>query len=677
MTMSDRRLSSLIDEAERDSIFNSGNISDANRKLAEYYDGELFGDEEEGRSSVVVTDVADTIDADMTSLSRVFLGAGEVVEFQPINASPEAIHEAEEKNLYINWLIDNIPDSYKKQSDWLKEIDLFKVGYIEYGLREETKTETKQYFNINQDWLELTMADIEATRDVDKVDVVETSDDGETFDVTLKITRTKQVYFINNVANEDLIISRNSQTKNDADIFGKHFRKSRGDLVAEGFDKKIVMSLSSQGSNSESGGAKQERFKTQGGEDEDPGLNDTPNQIIEGMDVYVMVDFDGDGIPERRHVIKVGTTILLNDPFDHVPYAGCSAIQMPHNIIGKSRGELVLSHQRVNSVLTRNLLDNSYQVALGRTYVNEDIVDLDDFYSAHKTGVVRVDGDPRAGVMPEIVPDISTQTLQVIQYRDTQQAKTTGNLLTNQALSSDNLNQETATRFQGIQDAGSAKIELVARNIAEIGYKDLYDGLAWFASHYQNHEAEIIVLGKPLTVNPNQWKFDHRIKSMVGTGAGDDAKTLETLSGILAIQEQEEAKQSPLVDFQKKYNVLRKITKAAGLHGIDQYFNDPSKPDQLLQFENQQMSQQLQEAQQIIEQLSQNNPLAEAEAVKNEGKQMTDNKKLAIDAAKLQEDARQFDVSTAQKEEDRRVSTVVKFTEIEAETGQDVPGSAI
>ena len=676
--MTDSTLAALLDDAASDSIFSSGTMNKLNERLYDYYNSELFGDEEEGRSSVVSTDVADTVDADMTSLARVFLGAGDIAQFEPISPGPDAAKEADDKNKYINWVVANVPGSYKKQMDWLKDIALQKTGYIEYGIRDETKTEVKSYFNINQEFLTNTVNDIENTKHVDSVEVVEAEDpvDG-VFDVKVKIKRTKQVYFIENVANEDLIITRNIQTKNQSAIFGKYFRKTRSDLIAEGFDKDLVARLPKETSSASNGvsrnedGAKSRRYKEQGGEDMDPNLNDTASDIIKGMDVYTLVDFDGDGITERRHVIKVGKEILLNEAFDHIPYAGCSAIQASHNIIGKSRGELSLEHQRVNSVLCRNMLDNTYQVNLGRAFVNETTVDLDDYYAAHKTGVIRVDGDPNAAVANENVPYTGDMTMQVMQFQETKQAKSTGNLITNQALSSDTLNDETATRFRGVEAAGTAKIELVARNIAEIGYVDLYDGLAWFASHYQNDEAEILVLGQPLTVNPNQWKFEHRIKSAVGTGAGDDEKTLETLSGVLAIQDQEIANQTGLADFKTKYNTLNKITKAAGLHDITQYFNDPTKPEQQLQFENQQLTQMVQQLQQAVEQLQQTNPLVEMEAVKNEGKRETDNKKLAIDAAKIEEDARQFDRTAEQKDIKERNDMVVDLAKLDID-GQSI-----
>jgi hypothetical protein len=47
------------------------------------YNGEPFGDEEEGRSQIVLTEVQDTIAAVMPTIVRVFAGAEHPVEFTP------------------------------------------------------------------------------------------------------------------------------------------------------------------------------------------------------------------------------------------------------------------------------------------------------------------------------------------------------------------------------------------------------------------------------------------------------------------------------------------------------------------------------------------------------------------------------------------------------------------
>ena len=81
---------------------------------------------------------------------------------------------------------------------------------------------------------------------------------------------------------------------------------------------------------------------------------------------------------------------------------------------------------------------------------------------------------------------------------------------------------------------------------------------------------------------------------------------------------------------------------------------------------------------QLQEQVAQlQNPLAEAEAIKREGDIAIAQGKLALDAAKLEEQKRQFDVNTVQDANQHNQDTAVKLTELELNSGQDVPGSAV
>lgn len=665
--MTEKELAALIDQAERDSVTNSGDFNAYNEKLFKYYQSEPFGDELEGRSQVVTSDVADIVESDMPSLVRVFLSGNDVVEFKPTMGVD--IAEAEEKNIFIPWILRNVKDSFRKQHGWLKQTEIQLLGVLEYGIRDERKTKVKRYEGLSELELVQLVTELQKDPDVTKVEIVGqdivNDDQGASYSVDIRLTSGTMEYFIENIANEDLILSRNAETKDDADIVGKRFRKSRGDLIAEGFDEELVRSLPTS-TPDENSSAKQERYKRQGGDTEESDtINHWANELVQGCDVYAKVDYDEDGIPERRHIIKVGNVILENEQFDHVPYAITSSVLMPMSLVGKSRGEQGINTQRVQSVLTRNMLDNIYSVNNPGHIVNDDIIEIDDMLTQRPNRIIRSNGAIAGNILPLETPYIGDKALQVIQYMDSLQTRRTGTHLSSQGLDADSLHKETATRFEGVEEAGKAKIELVARVIAETGYRDLYEGLAWFAAHYQDEAKEIYVLGKPMTIDPRNWKYDHRVEAVVGTGAGDNDKTLETLSGIYALQLQQKEQGSALTDDKKIYNTLEKIVKASGLHRPDKYFNNPERPDQLLQAENQLLKQQLQLLQQQLE-----NPLEGAEKIKQQGSIMRDQMKYAhetkMKAADLAQDNREFEAET-----------MVKIAELELEHNTDIPGAGL
>jgi DNA repair exonuclease SbcCD nuclease subunit len=279
---------------------------------------------------------------------------------------------------------------------------------------------------------------------------------------------------------------------------------------------------------------------------------------------------------------------------------------------------------------------------------------------------------PQNAVMPLTIPYTGDKTLQVIQYVDQARAQTTGALLANQGLDADKIMSETATRFNGIKDSSDAKVELIARNYAETGFRKLYEGIAWLASRFQDTQTEIRVLGKQLTVNPTSWKYKHHIQSNVGLGAGNNEKSVESLQGLYAIQQQLKANGSTLTDDVDIYNTLKRITDGLGFPRVDEFFNNPEEPEETLKAENELLNNMVMQLQQQVQQMQ--NPLAEAETIKAQSKAETDNKNAALKIAQLQEQIRQFDVETVQTANKQQSDTALAITKMELDNNTDLPG---
>ena len=79
--MDDAELQGIVGKEIEDAIDYIDNwISPVRATATQYYRGEPFGDEEEGRSQVVSMDVRDTVQAIMPSLMRIFHGTDRTVE---------------------------------------------------------------------------------------------------------------------------------------------------------------------------------------------------------------------------------------------------------------------------------------------------------------------------------------------------------------------------------------------------------------------------------------------------------------------------------------------------------------------------------------------------------------------------------------------------------------------
>lgn len=691
--MTDSELLVILNSFESDSTAYNDEFMDENEELLRRYKREFYGDEEEGRSKVIASDVSDLVDSDMTSLVRVFLGSGDVMVFEPNTDNEAEIEEAKEKTKYVNHLIRNRPTSYKIIHDWMKDAETQKMGVVHYFMDEEKKTREIIYDQINTVQIAELMESIRSESDkIDKVEIVQQQEikDGVVefpiFDVTFRITETIKSIKILPIPTEDFLISKNAATEDDANLVGHIQFSTRGELVAGGMSRKKVASFPSSSTNATDGNGAQNstqsingsvmkdiRWKNEGGNDS-TSSPEWSAEIIKIVNMYVKVDFDGDGIAERRYIRKIGGTIQDNQPFDHVPYAILSGILDPHKAIGHGRASLVIDDQKVNTVLQRGALDNIYMVNHPRNAVGED-VDLDDMMDVRLDGIIRVNNNAPIGnqIMPLVTPFIGDKTLLIQQYRDGLKAQRAGSLMASQGLESDNLHKETATRFTGVEKAAEAKIELVARNFAETGFRKLYDGVAWLASHYQDQQEEFRVLGKALSITPTDWKFNHNPVSKVGLGAGNGQQVVQSMAGILSIQEQLQAQGSMLVDPQKTYNALNEMVMGLGLARTDEFFNNPDIPAQQLFAQVQKLTAALQQSEQLIQQLQQTNPLAEAEQVRAQAALITAQGKGEVELIKADAQTTQKQMEMLQDSAQFQAEQTFKYTELELEHGVDIP----
>lgn len=684
--MSDGELVSLLSQAEEQAAIYNGEFMRENTKFLSAYLGDKSGDFAAipNQSSVVSTDIADVIEADMPSLMRIFYGSGDVVTFQPNTDNPVEVQEAEEKTKYVNWIIRNQPESFQIIHAWLKDAEIQKNGVVKYFIDEQKEVDEIKFTGVDFNELSAIVESLDGPS-VIKSEITsqeETEEGSGIWNLTFKVTRETKKICIINIPPESFLISRNATSIDDAEMVGDRVRKTRGELLAEGFDRDLINQLGTvDEEDNRNSNIKAVRDRDQGGNNPDGTINEWASQFVEISDLYVKIDFDGDGIAERRHVMISGNKILVNEYFNHVPYASLSAILMPHKAIGRSRAEITYQTQLQKTALVRGMNDNIYMVNNPRNVVHPD-VDLDDLLTVRTNGIVRLDDDtnilPQQAVMPLVIPYIGDRTLQVIQYVDQARAQSTGALLANQGLDADKVGNETATRFNGIKDSSDAKIELIARNYAETGFRKLYEGIAWLASRFQDTQTEFRVLGKALTVEPTSWKYNHHIETNVGLGAGNNEKSVESLQGLYAIQTQLAQAGSELVDSKDIYNTLSRITDGLGFPRTNEFFNNPEEPDELLRAQNEQLNsvalQQQQAIEQLTEQVKSLQALSEVEMIKAQAKSQADDKKAALDIAKLQEDQRQFNIDAAQAATKQNEDTALAITQMELDNNTDLPG---
>lgn len=685
--ISEDRLLEIVNAKQVDATTYQSQLQQENDFLQHRHDAALYGTEVPGRSRYVSNDVKDAIESAHTSLVRMFLGAGSIIKFTASDPdNQKQAQEAQEKTDLVDWIVRGQTNSYKTQSSFLTDVLKLKSGIQKYFYEETEETEEHEWEGLEAieviEQMEALGITIENSNNESVVfksksknkegEILshEKNEDG-TFNIKVKLKVKRQEIKIVNVPTGSFLISSSATDLDEAELVGDESFKTRGQLLAEGYSRKLVESLPASSIN---GVTERQYSRNLNGEIAQSDFNEWSSEQVPIADLYVLVDYNNDGIAERRRIQKSGDVILFNEPFNHVSYSLASSLIVPNSVIGEGWGEQVVDIQEVNTAISRGFLDNIYSVNNTKKIIRigKDGVNLDEALSPKIGGVVQAKGEkPLADLyMPIVTEFIGDKALLIKQHMDQMKANRVGEQLTSQGLDGDALSKETATRFTGVEKTGQAKIEKIARNIVEVAYRKLYEGIAWMLAHHQMDEIEFSVLGKSLKANPSNWKHDNNVSTEIGLGAGDNQQIVQNMQAAWVIHSQLKSEGSKLTDEKKGYNILAKAYKAMDVKDVSMLINDPEEPSEQLRADNEQLNATALQQQQVIEQLSEQvrqlQALSEVELIKARSKSETDNKKAALDVAKLEANERQFNVETAQEDKHHSEDIAVELTKIQA-----------
>jgi hypothetical protein len=583
-----------------------GNLSSQRKKSLEYYMGEPLGTEIDGRSQVVSTDVADTVETILPNLLKIFTASDQTVKCEPVKAEDVAL--AEQATNYINYIFNKDNNGFSILYTWFKDALIEKNGIVKVYWDESEKVEQETYENLSQEEYKILIDndDVEvveeesfvdefAKKQIEELQQIALSQGQEMEDIPtpklynciIKRTSSSGKVKIENIPPEEFLIQRSAKSIEDASFVAHRVLKTRSDLIQMGFDRDIVDNLPTQNNIT----FNDERLARFSDIDESP-LNDAPDestQEIEIYECYVKIDMDGDGVAELRKVIVAGSeasTILENMPCDFIPFCSLTPVPMPHRFYGRSVSELVEDVQLVKSTVMRQLLDNMYLTNNNRVAIMDGMVNLDDLLTSRPGGVVRTKQPPSQVMLPMQNQTISQQAFPLLEYLDTVRETRTGVTRYSQGLDADALNK-TATGVNTLMSQSQMRMELIARVFAETGIKDLFRRIFELTVKYQNKERVVELNNKFVSVSPTEWKNKYNISITVGLGAGSKDQQIVMLNNILQKQLQafqlQGNKEYPMVTLKNIYNSLAKIIEEAGLKNVENYFVNPDEGKDLIQ----------------------------------------------------------------------------------------------
>lgn len=587
--MTDRELSAIVMAEVRDAVGylgSSSSISEERATALRYYMGEPFGDERDGRSKVVSRDVADTVEWILPSLLRVFTAGDDIVRFEPVGMEDEPF--ANQATDYINHVFNKDNNGFLVLYTWFKDALIQKNGIVKYWWEVTERAETESYSGLSEaEMIHLiSAADVEVlehTKSAAPTDDVLSAPHpdmgGETHDVKIRRQHSEGRVRIEPVPPEEFLIARRARSLDDADFVGHRVYKTRSELVAAGYPKRLVETLPTYHDVDDTDEAlarwEDDEFRT-------AGSLDPMMQTVEIIEAYLKVDEDGDGIAELLKVTVAGGEggqLLDKEPVDDVPFASLCPVPMPHKFFGLSVADLVMDLQRIKSVLWRQMLDNLYLTNNPQREVVMSKLEkggLDDLLNSRVGGIIRA---KQEGAVRELaVPHAASASFPMMEYVDRVRQYRTGVAPASTGLDAEALENQTATAVNQMTAAANQRIELIARIFAETGVKDLFRGLLRLVAHHQDKPRMVRLRNQWVPMAPAQWNAEMDVSVEVGLGHGNRDQQMGTMMQVLSLQKEAlGAGGLGLVTPKHIYNALTKMVQWAGLKSVTPYFSDPDQ----------------------------------------------------------------------------------------------------
>ena len=566
-------------------------LSPSRAQATAYYRGDPFGNEEEGNSRVVATEVRDTVNAMLPSIMRVFFSSERVVEFMP--RGPEDVKSSEQASDYANYVLNQDNPGFMVMYGTFKDSLVRKCGIVKAWWAKNTTVRTEKYTGLDEGTVMLIQQEPGAVVTVitqyDDPDVAEpqlTMDPmtgqpmlmpvPQLFDVEVKRTIEEGKIYIEGVPPEEFLIDRNARDLDSAAFVGHRKMATVAELLEMGYDEDLIMeNISTTDFEYNDEYLRRRPTTTTMGS-----INESHNPAMQRalyVEGYMRVDYDGDGIPELRKVCCLGEgyTIVNNEPADLIGFADFPCDPEPHTspLEANSVFDFTKDLQEIKSDILRNTLDSLAQSIHPRTAVVEGQVNMDDVLNNETGAIIRMRAPGM--VMPLAQPFVGQAAFPMLEYMDSIKEERTGMSRASMGLNADALQSSTKAAVSATVSASQMRIELTTRLLAE-GMKKLFKLILQLSVKHQDKPRMVRLRNDWVQVDPRSWDATMDVAINVGMGTGDTEQKMQMLAMISGKQEQalmQMGPMNPLVSPAQYANTLRKMVELAGFKDASQFFN--------------------------------------------------------------------------------------------------------
>lgn len=559
------------------------------RKTAdEYFDGRMSDvPAPANRSAVVSRDVRSTIKKVLPSLIRVILGGDKVAEYSPVGQNDEEF--AEQATDYVSNIVFPESDGVQAVQDAIHDALKLRNGVLRWWQDKEHTVTITQHSGLDADALAQLLQDDDVTvlgqsSSTEQIQMPDGSlQETPVYDVKIRRRSSKSRPRVAAVPPENFLIHPDAKTIRESPCTGINEKMRRSDLIAMGYDRKVIDELPIAGNTGDQDDEESTR-RRELIEERDTFAH--AMQEVEYYELYVRVDADNDGIAELRRMVYAGAIneeyLLEDEEWDEVPFADIIVERRPHQREGTSVSDDTMEPQKVKTVLLRESLDNIYWQNKAQPIIQEEAVVNPDAVLRPSFGKpIRVNAGTSVNdaVGFARVPFVAQSSFEMMNYFDREIADVTGITDASSGLAPDALQNMTAKASAMFEAAGIGQTDLMARTVSH-GLIPVFKGLLKLIIKHQDKPRTVRLRNKWVTFDPRPWNSEMDVTVNTGLGAGTRERDMMMMQMIASLQEKLLSSYGPMnnpfVTPRNVYNALSKLVEASGLRSVDQYFTLPS-----------------------------------------------------------------------------------------------------
>jgi len=404
------------------------------------------------------------------------------------------------------------------------------------------------------------------------------------FDITVRRSKLTPKHRVEAVPPDEFRISREARNVQTAQLVGQERQVPLSQLVQMGFPPTAILqefigsgpiSSTIEQDLRNPGGSGLLYANSRSASEGDP--------LIWFGEWFIRIDADGDGVPELRRICTMGDgdRIVIDEPAARAKFALFCPDPEPHAAIGHGAGEQVEDLQNIKTNILRNFLDALASTILPRLLVVDSMVNMDDVRNNEIGAIIRTK-DINAVKQLETTPP-SQIIQQILEYLDLIGNRRTGVTEQSKGLDPKALQSTSTPGVQMLVTGAQERIELVARTLAETGFRDLFKGLLQEVHENPIPERMIRLRGEWTKVSPDQYDATMDVEVNPAIGRGSHRDRLQMLMGIKATQEQiitTQGANNPMCSPIEYRNTLSDILSIFGMKAVGRYFKEVT-PQQL------------------------------------------------------------------------------------------------